>query len=88
MSAFLPITSASPPTADLPDGVAEGPFLTHSGHCLILSLRRDCLTLSRVGFPLGDEALGLGELSGGHLGNVGLKVYWSRKVFLHVYIAF
>jgi hypothetical protein len=25
---------------------------------------------------------------GGHLGNVGLKVYWSRKVFLHVYTAF
>ncbi len=24
--------SASPPTADLPDGVAEGPFLTQLGH--------------------------------------------------------
>jgi len=30
MSAFLSIMSASPPTADLPDGVAEGPFLTQA----------------------------------------------------------
>ncbi len=30
MSAFVPISSASPPGADLPGGVAEGPFLTLS----------------------------------------------------------
>ena len=30
MSAFAPISSASPPGADLPGGVAEGPLLTHS----------------------------------------------------------
>ncbi len=28
MSALAPISSASPPGADLPGGVAEGPFLT------------------------------------------------------------
>ncbi len=32
MSAFLRIRSASPPGADLPGGVAEGPFLTQLGH--------------------------------------------------------
>ncbi len=32
MSAFAPISSASPPGADSPGGVAEGPFLTLSGH--------------------------------------------------------
>ncbi len=31
MSAFAPISSASPPGADLPGGVAEGPFLTQFG---------------------------------------------------------
>ncbi len=30
--AGLKTTSASPPGADLPGGVAEGPFLTRSGH--------------------------------------------------------
>ncbi len=39
---------------------------THSGHCLVLGLRPDCLTLSGVGLPLGHEALGFGELVGGH----------------------
>ncbi|MEE8625959.1 MAG: hypothetical protein V3T19_11500, partial [Acidiferrobacterales bacterium] len=34
MSAFAPISSASHPGADLPGGVAEGPFLTLSGHSL------------------------------------------------------
>ncbi len=34
MSALAPISSASPPGADLPGGVAEGPFLTQSGHSL------------------------------------------------------
>ncbi len=32
MAAFVPISSASPPGADLPGGVAEGPFLTQSSH--------------------------------------------------------
>ncbi len=32
MSALAPISSASPPGADLPSGVAEGPFLTPSRH--------------------------------------------------------
>jgi hypothetical protein len=32
MSAFWRIMSASPAGADLPDGVAEGPFLTRSCH--------------------------------------------------------
>jgi hypothetical protein len=27
MSVFVPISSASPPGADLPDGVAESPFV-------------------------------------------------------------
>ncbi len=31
MSALAPISSASPPGADLAGGVAEGPFLTRSG---------------------------------------------------------
>ncbi len=30
MSVFTPISSASPPGADLPGGVAEGPFLTQT----------------------------------------------------------
>ena len=34
MSALAPISSASPPGADRPGGVAEGPFLTRSGHSL------------------------------------------------------
>ncbi len=33
--AGLKITSASPPGADLPGGVAEGPFLTLMGHCAV-----------------------------------------------------
>ncbi len=32
MSAFAPISSASPPGPDSPGGVAEGPFLTQSRH--------------------------------------------------------
>ncbi len=32
MSALVSISSASPPGADLPGGVAEGPFLTQPGH--------------------------------------------------------
>ncbi len=32
MSALAPISSALPPGADLPGGVAKGPFLTQSGH--------------------------------------------------------
>ncbi len=58
--------SALPPVADIGEGIAECPLLTHSGHCLVLSLRPDCLALYRVGLPLRDEALGLDDLDGGH----------------------
>ena len=34
MSAFPPISSASPPGADFPGGVAEGLLLTQNGHKL------------------------------------------------------
>ncbi len=37
MSALAPISSALPPGADLPGGVAEGPFLTQSGHSALLT---------------------------------------------------
>ena len=48
MSAIRRIASASPPTADLPDGVAEGLFLTQLGH-------RDAGMFRRWGsFFLGD----------------------------------
>ena len=35
--AGLKTTSASPPGADVPGGVAEGPFLTHLGHIYVLT---------------------------------------------------
>ncbi len=39
-SAFTPISSASPPGADLPGGVVEGPFLTQLGHRIAMASRR------------------------------------------------
>ncbi len=36
MSVIVLISSASPPGADLPGGVAEGPFLTLSGHRAVI----------------------------------------------------
>jgi hypothetical protein len=41
MSAFWRNTSASPPAADLPGGVAEGPFLTQLGSQLVRQIEFD-----------------------------------------------
>ena len=59
--------SALPPRADINGYGAGCPLLTHSGHCLVFGLRPDCLTLSRVGLPLGDDTFGFGDLVGGQL---------------------
>ncbi len=66
-SAFAPISSASPPGADLPGGVAEGPFLTLSGH---RDLPRRCTTVIVVRTPL---VLPSSVTGGSHLGNLGLN---------------
>ncbi len=47
MSAFPPISSALPPGADLPGGVAEGPFLTLSGHSLDYGVQKVCVPKTR-----------------------------------------
>ncbi len=40
MSAFQPVSSALHPGADLPGGVAESPFLTRSGHVVLVFRRK------------------------------------------------
>ncbi len=48
MSVFLPLSSASPPGADLPGGVAEGLLLTRSGRSRRSTARRSACCNSSI----------------------------------------